>query len=80
MIIVISNQVDDLEDEKKDLMAERDRITQAQEHLNHVGNEELDVFKQNVGVLQSYWSSVRTDASKIKEWLAMGALFTVCTP
>ncbi|KAJ7106884.1 hypothetical protein C8R43DRAFT_1140435 [Mycena crocata] len=55
------------------LAAEVNQIESARADLSKVGNDDLQIFQANVGLLGHIWEDVRADAVKIEEWLEKGA-------
>ncbi|KNG87642.1 hypothetical protein ANOM_003629 [Aspergillus nomiae NRRL 13137] len=70
---VVSNQIEEKKRERQDKSDEIDKIRLARRNLEDMGNSQLTVFRDNVKVLQSYWTSMQADAEAIKGWLKSGA-------
>ncbi|GAB1197560.1 hypothetical protein APSETT444_006857 [Aspergillus pseudonomiae] len=70
---VVSNQIEGKKRERQDKSDEIDKIRLARRNLEDMGNSQLTVFRDNVKVLQSYWTSMQADAEAIKGWLKSGA-------
>ncbi|OGM42558.1 hypothetical protein ABOM_007947 [Aspergillus bombycis] len=69
----ISNQIDEKKRERDEKADEIDKIRLARRNLEDLGNSQLIIFRDNVKVLQSYWTSMQADAQEIKGWLDDGA-------
>ena len=77
---VVSNQIEGKKRERQDKSDEIDKIRLARRNLEDMGNSQLTVFRDNVKVLQSYWTSMQADAEAIKGWLKSGADMAVRNP
>lgn len=72
---VISNQIEGKKKERAEKADEIDKIQNARRGLEDMGSSQLTVFRDNVKVLQSYWTSMQADAREIEGWLEDGANF-----
>ncbi|PLB44183.1 hypothetical protein P170DRAFT_450366 [Aspergillus steynii IBT 23096] len=70
---VVANQIDEKKRERAEKADEIDKIQLARRNLEDMGDSQLIVFRDNVKVLQSYWTSMQADAREIKGWLQNGA-------